>query len=124
MLSNEKRVQVLGVLCNFGIDWLIESLKSNLPECENFDTLQQAQAAFNGARVIAEVAGLDERLTRGLINLLGSMEHEHWQDNENELKAFINSLYDVSGASVATRVLQDVYFFKTSYEVKEGKNND
>lgn len=112
MLSNEKRVQVLGVLCNFGIDWLIESLKSNLPESENFDTLQQAQAAFNGARVIAEVAGLDERLTSGLINLLGSMEREHWQDNENELKAFINSLYDVSGASVATRVLQDVYFFQ------------
>lgn len=109
MLSNEKRYQVLGVLCNFGIDWLIESLKSNLPENENLDQLQQAQAAFNGARVIAEVAGLDERLTSGLINLLGSMEREHWQDNENELKAFINSLYDVSGSSVANRILGELF---------------
>ena len=87
MLNGEKRSQVLGVLCNFGIDWLIESLKSNLSESENFDQLQQAQAAFNGARVIAEVAGLNETITTALINLLSDMEREHWQDSENELKA-------------------------------------
>lgn len=106
MLSNEKRFQVLGVLCNFGVDWLIESLRSRLPEVENFDQLQQAQAAYNGARVIAEVAGLDETITTALINLLGSIEREHWQDSENEYRAFIDSLYNVSGTNVAKRVLQ------------------
>lgn len=97
------------MLCNFGIDWLIESLRSRLPEIENFDQLQQAQAAFNGARVIAEVAGLNETITTALINLLGSMEREHWQDSENEYRAFIDSLYDVSGSSVANRILGELF---------------
>lgn len=109
MLNSKKRYEVLGVLCNFGIDWLIESLKSNLPESENLDQLQQSQAAFNGARVIAEVAGLNETITTALINLLGDMEREHWQDSESELQAFINSLYDVSGSSVANRILGELF---------------
>ena len=109
MLNSKKRFEVLGVLCNFGIDWLIESLRSRLPEVENFDQLQQAQAAFNGARVIAEVAGLNETITTALINLLGNMEREHWQDNESEYRAFIDSLYDVSGSSVANRILGELF---------------